>query len=53
MREKDHLGDPGVDRRIIFRKWDVRYGLDQTGLGQGQVAGTCECGNAVMNIRFP
>jgi len=27
-RERDHLGDPGVDERIIlrwmFRKWDVR-----------------------------
>ena len=47
MREKDHLGDQGVDGRIIriFRKWDVGYGLDQDGSGQGQVAGTCECGN--------
>jgi len=28
LRERDHLGDPGVDVRIIFRwffmKWDVR-----------------------------
>jgi len=25
MRERDHLGDPGVDGRIIFRwKWDGR-----------------------------
>ena len=28
LRERDHLGDPGVDRRIIlkwiFRRWDVR-----------------------------
>jgi len=27
LRERDHLGDPGADRRIIlrwiFRKWDV------------------------------
>jgi hypothetical protein len=27
LRERDHWGDPGVDRRIIlrriFRKWDV------------------------------
>ena len=21
------------------------YGLDRAGLGQGQMAGTCECGN--------
>jgi len=43
------LEDPGVDGRIIlrwiFRKWDVGYGLDRSGSGQGQVAGTCECGN--------
>jgi hypothetical protein len=41
------LGDPGVNGRIIlrciFRKWG--YGLDRDGSGQGQVAGTCECGN--------
>jgi hypothetical protein len=28
LRERDHLGDPDVDERIIlrwiFRKWDVR-----------------------------
>jgi hypothetical protein len=27
MREKDHLGDPGIDGKIIlksiFKKWDV------------------------------
>jgi hypothetical protein len=32
LRERDHLGDPGVFRRIIlrwvFRKWDGCYGLD-------------------------
>jgi len=40
-----HLGDPGVDGRIIvrwiFRKWDMA----RAGSGYGQVAGTCECGN--------
>ena len=51
LRERNHLEDPGVDgRRItlrrIFRMWDVGvHGLDRVGLGQGQVAGTCECGN--------
>jgi len=29
LRERDHLGDPGVDGRIIlrwiFRKWDVNW----------------------------
>jgi hypothetical protein len=49
LRERDHLGEPGVNGRIIlrwnFRKWDVVYGLDRAGSGQRQVAGTCECGN--------
>jgi len=34
---RDHLGDPGVDGRIIlkriFRKWDVGYGLHRAGSG--------------------
>jgi hypothetical protein len=33
----DHLGDPGLDGRIIlswiFRNWDVGYGLDRAGSG--------------------
>jgi hypothetical protein len=32
LRERDHLGDPGVDSRIIlrwiFRKWNVVYVMD-------------------------
>ena len=47
VRERKHLEDPGVDGRIIvnliFRMWDVGYGLDRCGSGEGQVAGTCEC----------
>jgi hypothetical protein len=44
LRERDQLGDPDVDWRIIlrwiFRKWDTeRMGWIGTG------AGTCECGN--------
>jgi hypothetical protein len=42
---KGNLEDPGLDERIIFRcifrMWD---GLDLSGLGWRQVAGTCECG---------
>jgi hypothetical protein len=34
LRERDHVGDPGFDGRIIlrwiFRKWDVMYGLDSS-----------------------
>jgi hypothetical protein len=28
-----------------FEKAGCRYGLDRTGLGSGQVAGCCECGD--------
>ena len=49
LRVRAHLEDPGINGRIIirwnFRMCDVRYGLDRSGSGQGQVAGTCECGN--------
>ena len=49
MMERENLQDPGVDGRIIlrwiFRKWGVGHGLDRVGSEQGQVAGTCECGN--------
>ena len=43
------LGRPGVDVRLIlkciFNKWEAVHGLDGSGLGQGEVPGTCECGN--------
>ena len=44
------LKDPGVDGRIILKmdRQEVGcggHGLDGAGSGQGQVAGTCECGN--------
>jgi len=37
LRVRDHLGDPGLDGRIIlrwiFRKWGVGCGLDRAGSG--------------------
>ena len=50
LRERDHLENPGVDVRIvlrwIFRKWGGGgCAVDRAGSGEGQVAGTCECGN--------
>ena len=53
MRERGHLGDPGVDGRkilrCIFRKWDVGVWTIMSqldaGSGYGQVAGTCDFGN--------
>ena len=53
-RERDHMGDPDVDGKIIlrwiFRKWDVRLwtgsGWLRIGKGGGHV-------NAVMNLRVP
>jgi hypothetical protein len=49
LRETDHMEEPGVDGKMIlswiFRKWDGGHGLDRSGSGQGQVAGTCKCGN--------
>ena len=50
LRERDHLGEPGIDERIIlrwfFRKWDVGcYGLIRAGSDQGQVTSTCESSN--------
>jgi hypothetical protein len=49
MKERDHLGDPGVDGRIIlrwnFRKWDVGVWTGSSWLRIGTGSGTCECGN--------
>ena len=49
LRERDHLEDRGVDGRItlilIFRKWDGGHGMDWSGSGYGQVAGSCKRGN--------
>jgi len=46
---KNHLGDPGVDGRIvlrwIFRKRNVGVWTGSSWLRIGQVAGTCKCNN--------
>jgi hypothetical protein len=46
-REGDHLEDPGIYRAVIikwiFKKRDGWHGLDSSGSGLGQVAGSCEC----------
>jgi hypothetical protein len=43
------LEDPDVDGRIILKWFFERLGgghrLDQSGSGQGQVVGSCECGD--------
>jgi len=49
MRERDHLGDPSVDGRIIlrwiFRKLDVELWTGKSWLRIGTGAGTCVCCN--------
>ena len=49
LRERDHLGDLGVDGRIILscilRKWDVGVWTEWSWLRIGTGAGTWECGN--------
>jgi hypothetical protein len=49
LREKDHLGDPGVDGRIILRwicrKWCVGAWTGSNWFRRGTVEGTCKCSN--------
>ena len=55
LRERDRLGDPGVDGRIIlrwiFRKWDVGA-IDWIELAQDRDRWQALV-NAVMNLRVP
>jgi hypothetical protein len=53
LKVRDHLGDPGVEGRIIlgwiFRKWDVGVWID---LAQERVRWRILV-NAVMNLPVP
>jgi hypothetical protein len=49
LGKRGHLGKPGVDGRIILRwilrMWDSGHGLECSGSGYEQLAGTCEYGD--------
>jgi hypothetical protein len=49
LYKRGHLGDPGVDGRIILRwtvrKWDVGVCTGSSWLRVGTGGGTCESGN--------
>jgi len=53
LMERDHLGDPGVDGRIIlrwiFRKWDVGAWIELAQVRERWWAIV----TAVMNLRVP
>jgi hypothetical protein len=50
LRERDHLGYPGIDGRIILR-WDVGVWTVSRWLRIG--TGGAALVNAVMNLRVP
>jgi len=57
LRERDHLGEPSVggliEKHGIIGSEMWGHGLDRAGLGKGQVAGTCGCGNEhLCSIKF-
>jgi len=54
LNERDHLLDPGVERKLILRpiiwKWDGAQGLVWSGSGQGRVAGSCKRSNILDDL---
>jgi hypothetical protein len=48
LRETDHLGDPGIDGKVILR-WIFRY----EGVGVWTGSGWLRIGNAVTNLWVP
>ena len=53
LRERDHLGDPGVDERIILRWIFRKYGdMDWIELAQDRERWRALV-NEVMNLRVP
>jgi len=54
LRERDQVGDPGIDRiilRWIFRKWNVG-GVEWIKLAQQRDRWQALV-NAIINLRFP
>jgi hypothetical protein len=50
LSEGDHLEDQGVDEKIVLNGYlrsgmGGGHGRDQSGSGQGQVTGSCKCGD--------
>jgi hypothetical protein len=42
----ENLGEDGkIILNLIFEKWDGKHGVDWSGSGWGQVAGSCVHGN--------
>jgi len=42
---RGHLKGLHVDRKIIIKRGSTGERQDRSGSGEGQVEGTCECGN--------